>query len=71
MTTLLLQPGGMLNLNNESAKLRAIKMGSVMAECGKVLLNAPAFTVTNIRNVSEFAERVTDQGYSITGGYDA
>ena len=60
-----------MNLRNESAKLGAIKAGSVVAECGKVLLNAPAFTVTNIRYVSEFAEWGTDQGYSIIGGYDA
>ena len=32
----------MLNLGNESAKLGAIKAGSVVAECEKVLLNASA-----------------------------
>ncbi len=37
---------GMLNLSNESAKLEKIKAGGVMADRGKALTNAFAFTVT-------------------------
>jgi hypothetical protein len=37
---------GLLNLSNESAKLGVIKAECVVANPGKVLLNALAFTVS-------------------------